>query len=155
MPSQQTTLLFQVATPGLARRGVRGFAKRLDAEVAEGRGFCCLIAGDAELRRLNRQFRGRDYPTDVLSFPAGSQVGDLRHDLRHLGEMAISYQTARRQAAEYGHGVDQEIEILMLHGLLHLLGMNHETDQGRMLSAEQKWRVRLGLPAGLIERVSA
>ncbi len=151
MPSQQTTLLFQVATPGLARRGVRVFAKRLEAEVAGGRGFACLIACDEELRRLNREFRSRDYPTDVLSFPAESHVGDLRH----LGEIAISYETARRQAAEYGHGVEQEIEILMLHGLLHLLGMDHETDRGRMLSAEQKWRARLGLPAGLIERVSA
>jgi probable rRNA maturation factor len=151
MPSQQSTLLFQVATPGLARRGVRSFAKRLEAEVTGGRGFCCLIAGDEELRRLNREFRGLDYPTDVLSFPVRSQVGDLRH----LGEIAISFETARRLAAEYGHGVDQEIEILMLHGLLHLLGMDHETDGGRMLSVEQKWRARLGLPAGLIERVGA
>jgi probable rRNA maturation factor len=71
------------------------------------------------------------------------------------GEIAISYDAARRQSNEFGHAVNQEIQILMLHGLLHLLGMDHETDGGRMLSAERKWRIRLGLPAGLIERVSA
>jgi probable rRNA maturation factor len=151
MPSQQSSLLFQVATPGLSRRDLRAFLKRLEAEVAEGRAFCCLIAGDAELERLNREFRGKDYPTDVLSFPsAAGQAGGLPH-----GEIAISYDAARRQSIEYGHAVDQEIQILMLHGLLHLLGMDHEKDGGRMLSAERKWRIRLGLPAGLIERVSA
>jgi probable rRNA maturation factor len=156
MPSQQSALLFQVATPGLSRRGLRTFLKRLEQEVGQGRAFCCLIASDTELQRLNRDFRGRNYPTDVLSFPVGQssglsrQVGDLLH-----GEIAISYDAAQRQSAEYGHSVEQEIKILMLHGLLHLLGMDHETDGGRMLSAERKWRIRLGLPAGLIERVSA
>src|ERR1035438_10413968 len=156
MPSQQSALLFQGATPGVSRRDLRAFVKRLEVEVARGRAFCCLIAGDEELQRLNREFLGRDYQTDVLSFPVGQasglsgQVRDLPH-----GEIAISYDAARRQSVEFGHPLDQEIEILMLHGLLHLLGLDHETDQGRMLSVERKWRVRLGLPAGLIERVSA
>jgi probable rRNA maturation factor len=157
MPSQQSTLLFQVATPGVSRRGLRAFVKRLEAEVADGRPFVCLIAGDAELRRLNREFRGRDYPTDVLSFPVGnSEAGGLRYGYGYgYGEIAISFDAARRQAAEYGHSVEQEIGILMLHGLLHLRGMDHETDRGRMSSAERKWRLRLGFPAGLIERVGA
>ena len=144
MSSQQSSLLFQVVTPGVSRRGLRAFVKRLETEVAGGRAFCCLIAGDAELRRLNREFRKRDYATDVLSFPSDKD-----------GEIAISYAAARRQSAEFGHDVNQELEILMLHGLLHLLGMDHETDGGRMLSAERKWRTKLGLPAGLIERMSA
>jgi len=144
MPSQQSTLLFQVATPGISRRDLRAFVKRLETEVAGGRAFCCLITGDEELRRLNREFLGRDYPTDVLSFPSEPN-----------GEIAISYDAARRQSAEHGHAVHQEIQILMLHGLLHLVGMDHETDRGRMLTAERKWRARLGLPAGLIERASA
>ena len=148
MPSQQTVLLFQVATPGLARRGARAFAKRLESEVAGGRRFCCLITNDGELRRLNRQFRKKDYATDVLSFPAPAANG-------FLGELAISFERANEQAREYGHAVSREIEILMLHGVLHLLGMDHETDRGQMASAERKWRARLGLPAGLIERVSA
>jgi probable rRNA maturation factor len=149
MPSQQSALLFQVATPGLSRRSVRAFVKRLEAEVAGGCAFCCMISGDQELRRLNREFRKQDYPTDVLSFPAE------RPSQGFLGEIAISFETARHQALEYGHSLDEEIEILMLHGLLHLLGMDHETDRGRMLNAERKWRASLGLPAGLIERVGA
>ena len=161
MPFQQSALLFQVATPGLSRRGVRAFATRLETEVAGGRPFGCLISCDAELRRLNRKFLGRDYATDVLSFPAAvgqasglsMQAGGLPYG--DLGEIAISFETARRQAAEHGHGVDQEIAILMLHGLLHLLGMDHESDRGQMLRAEHKWRARLGLPAGLIERAHA
>jgi probable rRNA maturation factor len=156
MSPLQSALLFQVDTPGLSRRGLRAFLKRLEQEVGGGRAFCCLIASDTELQRLNQEFRGQNYPTDVLSFPVGQssglswQVGDLPH-----GEIAISYHAARRQSIEYGHSIEQEIKILMLHGLLHLLGMDHETDGGHMLSAERKWRIRLGLPAGLIERVSA
>lgn len=154
MPPQQTTLLFRRATPGLRRRPVRAFAERLKTEVAGGRGFECMIAGDTELRRLNRRFRKLDYATDVLSFPADSGK-DAPGRGGFLGELAISFETARRQAAEHGHGVDQEIEILMLHGVLHLLGMDHESDGGRMQRAERRWRARLGLPAGLIERVRA
>jgi probable rRNA maturation factor len=155
MSSQQSTLLFQVATPGVPRRGLRAFLKRLETEVSGGRAFCCLIAGDAELRRLNRKFRGLDYPTDVLSFPSFRTASVSDRCIAPCGEIAISYDAARRQSAEFGHSVDQEIQILMLHGLLHLLGMDHATDRGRMLSVERKWRIRLGLPAGLIERVSA
>ena len=148
MPTRQTSLLFQVATPGLARREARAFAKRLELEVARGRSFCCLITNDEELRRLNRQFRKKDYATDVLSFPA------LEND-DVLGEIAISFDQAKQQAAERHHRVGEEIAVLMLHGLLHLLGMDHETDHGQMARAERKWRSSLGLPAGLIERRTA
>jgi probable rRNA maturation factor len=148
MPTRQTTVLFQVATPGLARRGARAFAKRLESEVAGGRSFCCLITNDEELRRLNRQFRKKDYATDVLSFPA------LERN-KILGEIAISFDQARQQAAEHHHAVSDEIAVLMLHGVLHLLGMDHETDRGQMARAERKWRASLGLSAGLIERRSA
>src|SRR5580693_9205435 len=102
MSSQQSSLLFQVATPGVSRRDLRAFLKRLEAEVAEGRAFCCLIAGDAELQRLNREFRKRDYPTDVLSFPVGQSSGLSRQagGLPH-GEIAISYDAALRQSIEF------------------------------------------------------
>ena len=145
MPTRQPTLLFQVATPGLARRSARAFAKRLELEVARGRSFCCLITSDEELRRLNRQFRKKDYATDVLSFPAIEPDGAL-------GELAISFDRAKQQAAEHRHAVDEEMAVLMLHGVLHLMGMDHETDRGQMARAERKWRSSLGLPAGLIER---
>ena len=90
------------------------------------------------MRRLNRQFRGKNYATDVLSFPPD--------------EMAISLDRAAAQAKELGHSLDAELRILMLHGALHLCGMDHENDSGEMRRAETRWRKRLGLPAGLIER---
>jgi probable rRNA maturation factor len=90
------------------------------------------------LRRLNRQFRGLDYPTDVLSFPAAAPAA-------RLGDLAISLGRARAQAREFGHDIEHEVEILMLHGLLHLLGFDHETDRGQMARAEKRWRTRLGL----------
>jgi probable rRNA maturation factor len=70
-----------------------------------------------------------------------------------LGDIAISYQRARAQARDFGHSTDQEIRVLLLHGVLHLMGMDHESDGGRMARAEKRWRAALGLPAGLIERV--
>src|SRR3984893_9810560 len=141
-----TSILFRVTTPGVSRREIRAFAERLESGVADGRAFSCVVTSDRELRRLNRDFRKKDYPADVLSFPAIKPNG-------FLGEIAISFPRARDQANQYGHDVGQEIEILMLHGLLHLLGMYHESDRGRMARAERKWRAALGLPRGLIERV--
>lgn len=149
-----STVTFRRAPAGLSRRTIERFARKLQDEVAKGRAFDCLITGDAELKRLNRDFRGQDYATDVLSFPAeprpsGSGLGGLGS----LGDLAISLARARAQARDFGHSTEQEIRILMLHGLLHLLGLDHETDTGRMARAEKRWRARLGLPNGLIERV--
>jgi probable rRNA maturation factor len=126
---------------------VREFARRLQAEVAGGGAFDCLIASDAELRRLNREYRRKDYATDVLSFPAADPG-------LFLGDLAISWDRAREQAREFGHSADDELRILMLHGVLHLLGYDHEIDGGRMARAEKRWRAKLGLPVGLIERVT-
>jgi len=148
MPSEQTTLLFHSATPGLERRLTRAFAKRLESEVTGGRPFTCLITQDREMRRLNRDFLDNDYPTDVLSFPSDKGPG-------FLGDIAISFQQARRQADAYSHSIGQEVAILMLHGVLHLLGMDHESDRGRMARAEDKWRARFHLPRGLIQRSRA
>lgn len=141
-----STVVFRRTPPDFRRRAVERFAHRLQKEVAKGQPFGCLIAGDAELRRLNREFRGLDYPTDVLSFPAAAPAV-------HLGDIAISLGRARAQAREFGHGIEREVEILMLHGVLHLLGFDHETDRGQMARAEKRWRTRLGLATGLIERV--
>jgi probable rRNA maturation factor len=120
----------------------------LESQVAKGRSFDCLITTDAELRRLNRDFRGQDFATDVLSFREAGPGA-------RLGDLAISLPRARAQAREFGHRTEQEIQILMLHGVLHLLGMDHEADNGRMARAEKRWRARLGLPNGLIERVES
>lgn len=126
------------------RRGLEQFARRLRDEVAGARGFRCLITDDRELRRLNRRFLGRDYATDVLSFPEPEDG--------FLGEIAISAERAAEQARGRRHGPAEEVRILMLHGVLHLMGMDHEADRGSMGRSEKAWRRRLGLPEGLIER---
>jgi probable rRNA maturation factor len=136
------TLLFQHPSRKVARRPLRTFFAEAAARIENGGAVTCLITDDPQMCALNRQFRGQDYATDVLSFPAEGGGG----------EIAISLDTAARQAAELGHGVEQELCILMLHGLLHLAGMDHETDSGQMARAEAKWRKRLGLVPGLIER---
>ncbi|MCC7153780.1 MAG: rRNA maturation RNase YbeY [Bryobacterales bacterium] len=137
------TIIFRRTPAGLRRDEVRDFARKLSAQTADGKPFCCLLTSDAHLRRLNRQFRGKDVSTDVLSFPlSGGSLGDV----------AVSIQTAARQAAEFGHDLETEIEILMLHGVLHLLGHDHESDRGAMRRTETRWRRHFGLPAGLIER---
>lgn len=106
-----------------------------------------LLTTDRTIRRLNRRYRGIDKPTDVLSFPAGdAEVTAV------AGDLAISVQTALRQAGEQGHALAVEIKVLILHGLLHLAGFDHETDEGQMARRERALRARLGLPEGLIER---
>jgi len=120
------------------------FAGRLRRRLAGGREFALRIASDGALRRANRSFLGRRGSTDVLSFPDG--------EASRLGDILISANRARRQARRLGHSVDRELRILLLHGLLHLLGHDHERDGGRMRRLEESWRRRLGLPAGLIER---
>jgi probable rRNA maturation factor len=141
-----STVTFRRIPADVRPRVIQSFARKLEREVAKGARFDCLVTGDAELRRLNAQFRGKDYATDVLSFP-GSEG--------HLGDLAISAVRARAQAREFGHSTEDELRILMLHGVLHLLGMDHEADNGRMARAERGWRRELGLPNGLIERVGA
>lgn len=95
------------------------------------------FVSDREMRRLNREFRGKDRPTDVLSFPGEETVEGV-----HLGDIAVSVPTARRQALERGHSVERELEILLLHGILHCLGHDHETDDGIMERLERRLRRR-------------
>ena len=144
MSSEDELVLFRRAPDRLPRRALQQFARLLVDQVAAGRPFRCLITDDRELRRLNRRFLARDYPTDVLSFPS-------ERPRRFLGELAISVQSATAQAVQYGHSPLEEIEVLMLHGVLHLAGLDHETDRGRMARVEARLRRKLGLPAGLIE----
>jgi probable rRNA maturation factor len=140
-----SSVIFRRVPPDVRPRAIQAFARKLQREVASGRPFHALITGDAELARLNRDFRGKDYPTDVLSFPSGTKP--------FLGDLAISAARARAQAREFGHSTEDEVRLLMLHGVLHLAGMDHESDSGAMARAEKRWRARLGLPNGLIERV--
>ena len=128
------------------------FAAELRKRVLRDRDFSCLVTTDRELQKLNRLFRNKDCATDVLSFPAADTPGG---NGAYLGDLAISWQRASTQAAEFRHSVENELRILMLHGVLHLSGLDHETDRGQMSRAETRWRKTLGLPAGLIERVRA
>jgi probable rRNA maturation factor len=109
-----------------------------------------LLTTDAAIRDLNRRFRGKNKATDVLSFPAEGLGSE-----GIAGDVAISVTTAIRQAAGQGHSLSTEMKVLILHGVLHLAGFDHETDAGRMARRERVLRGRLGLPLGLIERAGA
>jgi probable rRNA maturation factor len=146
-----------VKAPGLA-------AWLRQAAPARARGEVTIaLVSDARMRTLNRTYRGKDYATDVLSFQA-----DARRKARRphgpaggagaeqcLGDIVIATGVARRQARDLGHSVAVELRILALHGLLHLLGYDHERDRGRMRTVEQRLLRRSGVRDGLIERAHA
>jgi probable rRNA maturation factor len=128
-------------------RGMRapGLASWLASIAPSARGTVTVaIVSDARVRALNRQYRRKDKATDVLSFPSGER-GDL-------GDVVIAAGVAARQAHEAGHTLATELRVLALHGLLHLLGYDHERDDGRMARLERRLRRRGGLEEGLIER---
>ena len=130
--------------------GVTAGGRALGAWLAEvapagARGSLTVaVTTDARVRALNRRFRGVSKPTDVLSFPA-DEPGEL-------GDIVIARGVAARQARDLGHSLATELRVLALHGLLHLLGYDHEHDDGRMARTEARLRRRGGLEAGLIER---
>jgi probable rRNA maturation factor len=125
-------------------RSLENFLRIAQAAVRLRGQVTVLLTTDKAIRKLNREFRGIDKATDVLSFPA--PVAGI------AGDLAIGVPTALRQAGEEGHSLGVEIKVLMLHGLLHLAGYDHEADEGRMARRERLLRGRLGLPKGLIER---
>jgi probable rRNA maturation factor len=112
------------------------------------------LVSDARVRALNREYRRKDYATDVLSFPTDVASGLSRTspEPHFLGDIVIARGVARRQARQAGHGERTEWRVLALHGLLHLLGYDHETDGGEMIRLERRLRRRAGLRSGLIER---
>jgi probable rRNA maturation factor len=136
-----------VPAPGLAR-WLAGVAPRH----AQG-SVAVVLVTDARMRALNRTWRGVDRPTDVLSFPMqdGAPL-DGRPAVPHLGDIVIARGTAARQARALGHPLATELRVLALHGLLHLLGHDHERDRGRMARLEARLRRRGGLREGLIAR---
>ena len=126
---------------------LRRFANRARREIGLRGDITVLLTGNNEMRALNRKFRKKNKPTDVLSFPvAGALNGN------GAGDIAISTQMARLQATRLGHPLEQELRILLLHGLLHLAGYDHERDEGQMVRTERLIRVKLGLPGSLSER---
>jgi len=132
----------------LSNSGLSRFLNSARAAVGVEGEVEVLLSDDLTLRRLNKSFRGKNKATDVLSFPSPKEIAPM-----HAGDLAISLETANRQAAAYGHTLRDEVRILLLHGLLHLAGEDHETDNGQMASREADLRRRLRLPTTLIERV--
>jgi probable rRNA maturation factor len=134
-----------VVTPAdrVAVRGLAAWLVRTAPRALSGTVTIALVT-DQRMRALNRQFRGVDASTDVLSFPA-AEAGNL-------GDIAIARGVAGRQAKAAGHSAGAELRVLALHGLLHLAGYDHETDDGEMARVEARLRRKGGLTGGLIER---
>ena len=138
------SLIVDVVLPARVRApGLRRWLQSVAPARARGAVSVAVVA-DARVRELNRRYRGKDAATDVLSFQA-DEPGEL-------GDVVIALGVARRQAREAGHSLQTELRVLALHGLLHLLGYDHERDDGQMRRLEQRLRRAGGLREGLIER---
>ncbi len=136
---------------------LRAFLARAQQQLGRRGDVSVCLTSDSEVRQLNSSFRGVARPTDVLSFPAWDPHESPLARRRlpralYLGDIAVSLDTAVRQAAEQGHSLGREVRILLLHGLLHLHGFDHEADDGAMQRLEETLRRRLRLPTGLIAR---
>ncbi len=138
----------------LARRPLESFLRRVKSELGlQGAGLTVRLVSDAEIARMNETFRKKNGPTDVLSFPTLARRWPVRlrrgsksvKPGKYLGDIAISPATAQRYAKEYGRKLSSELQVLILHGVLHLLGYDHESDRGKMDRIERKLRKRLGL----------
>ena len=134
----------------IGQKPLRAFAARLARALRLGKeSFAVALVGDREIAALNRRYRGKAMATDVLSFPAsnGKRSGVPTDGRRagYRGDVVISVETARRNARRLGHSAAEEIKLLTLHGVLHLLGYDHESDQGQMARREHRLRRRLGL----------
>lgn len=139
-------------------RGLATWLVRAAPASASGEVTLALV-GDGRMRSLNRMFRGKDYATDVLSFPTHVAEGEMLNRgaskrTRSLGDIVIAAGVAKRQAKDAGHSLPTELRVLALHGLLHLLGYDHESDAGEMARAEVRLRRKAGLREGLIARVT-
>ena len=120
------------------------FATRVQRELAIEGEVNIRVTSNREMQALNRRFRKKNKPTDVLTFPSAGQ--------ETKGDIAISLEIAAANAAELGHSLATEVKVLILHGMLHLAGYDHEIDDGEMQSREAELRATFKLPVGLIER---
>jgi probable rRNA maturation factor len=139
-------VIFRKRVSGLNELALARFVGKASRAAKLGGSVNVLIGTSRELRGLNMRFRGKNKPTDVLSFPPGSGSNGFG------GDIAISADIAVRNARLLGHSPAEEIKILALHGILHLAGYDHERDHGEMSHLEQRLRKNLGLPVSLIER---
>jgi probable rRNA maturation factor len=140
-------VILQKRVVGLTELALDRFVARARRAAGLRAAVNVLVTSNAELKELNRRFRGKDQPTDVLSFPA---LPGLKP--RYAGDIAISAEIAAHNARTLGHTPAEEIKVLALHGILHLRGYDHERDRGKMARREEKLRRDLRLPVALIER---
>ncbi len=141
----------RVPRSALPKREISRFLVNACERVGLAGEVTVLLTTDERMQELNRTFRRRNKPTDVLSFPAAPAAFAGEES---SGDLAVSIDTARRQAERLGHALLVEVEILILHGLLHLAGLDHELDSGQMGRRESRLRREFGLPAGLIQRTA-
>lgn len=139
------------------KRGLESFLTEASRAANLAGSVAVRLMGDVEIRRLNREFRGKDKSTDVLSFPAvpSFPAGARAGRTRLAGDLAISVETASREAGRLEHSLDLELRILLLHGVLHLAGYDHEADSGEMARKENTLRKKLGLSESLIARAGS
>jgi probable rRNA maturation factor len=137
---------------GLSEKALSRFVVRARRAVGLPGVVNVLITSSAAMRSLNTRFRGKNQATDVLSFPAAPQADSNLKRWALTGEIAISADIARANAARLGHSVADEAKVLTLHGILHLAGLDHERDNGQMARKEVSLRRVLRLPAALTER---
>ncbi len=147
-------ILNQQRAVRLARRPLEHFLRRLQRELGfQESGVTIALVSDAEIARMNETFRKKTGPTDVLSFPAAARrrprslprATSKQKAGEFLGDIAIAPATARRYARKHGRTLPAELRVLILHGVLHLMGYDHETDRGEMERVERKLRKRFGL----------
>lgn len=143
----QRVIIVKKRVAGATEEAIRRFVVRAARAIGVSGKINVLLTSNRELQLLNHRFRGKDLPTDVLSFPAAAGLPE-----RLAGDIAISAELAASNGKKLGHSAANEVKILVLHGLLHLAGYDHECDDGRMEREEQRLRRRLGLPVALIER---
>jgi probable rRNA maturation factor len=138
-----SSVLIDPPREDLQQAALRRFAGRAQQLAGVCGQVDVLITDNYRLRELNRRFRHKNGPTDVLSFPRPGEGG---------GDIAISAEIAAQNAVRYDHTMHDELKVLILHGMLHLAGYDHERDNGEMAGRESRLRARMGLPTALIER---
>ncbi len=152
-PKSKHLVHLQKKIAGLNESALQRFVERARKAVGLRGTVNVLVTSSAAIRSLNGQFRSQNKATDVLSFPYHSPPSELRKRPKPAGDIAISADIARQNSVRLGHPAAQEIKILVLHGILHLAGFDHERDNGQMARKEADLRRALRLPVALIERV--
>jgi probable rRNA maturation factor len=152
---ETSVVILRKSVAGLTRQSLERFVLRARRAVGLQGGINVLVTGSTAVRALNRQFRGKDKTTDVLSFPSPPGSSTVGRGPADAGDIAISADIAAQNAARFGHSAAEEVKILALHGILHLAGFDHERDNNQMARKEMKLRRTLQLPVALIERNQA